>query len=286
MRSRTTEGGTTGGRLADKAARLVAWMVSLASLAVLLLIIGQIVIRGVPGFELSFLTTAPRGIRMEGGVFPMIVASFYLTVLSLLVVGPIGVGAAVYLAEFAGDNRLTRAVRFAADTLAGVPSIVFGLFGLAFFVYALGMGYSMLSGALTLSIMALPTMLRVSEEAIRAVPDSYREGSLGLGATRWHTVLRVVLPSALPGIGTAAILATGRVFGETAAVLYTAGQMPGVPQMPLDGGRTLTVHLWLLATTGKLEQSYPVAVVLLVVILSFNLGATWLMNRFRRRFVA
>lgn len=272
-------------QLADRIARVCAWLVASVSLVVLLYIIGQIFAGGARGFNLSFLTTAPHGIRMEGGVFPMIVASLYLTVLALAVVGPIGVGAAVYLAEFAGQGRLTRTIRFAADTLSGVPSIVFGLFGLAFFVYFLGMGYSMLAGALTLSLMVLPTMLRVSEEAIRAVPVTYREGSLGLGATKWQTTWRVVVPTALPGIATACVLSVGRAFGETAAILYTAGMTPTTPVLPLEGGRTLTVHLYLLATTGYLDQAYRVALVLLVVILSFNLTAGWLMSRFRRRFV-
>lgn len=274
------------GRLADAAARVVAWSVGLTSLGILLFIIGQIVLRGAPGLRPEFLTTAPHGIKMEGGVGPMIVASLYLTILSLAVVGPVGVGAAVYLAEFAGEGPMMRAVRFAADTLAGVPSIVFGLFGLAFFVYFLQMGYSMLAGALTLSMMVLPTILRVSEEAIRAVPAGYREASLGLGATKWQTTVRVVLPAALPGIATAAMLAVGRAFGETAAVLYTAGMTPTTPVLPLEGGRTLTVHLYLLATTGYLDQAYRVAFVLLVAILGFNLTAGWLMARFRRRFVS
>jgi phosphate transport system permease protein len=242
--------------------------------------------RGLGAFSWEFLTTAPHGIKMKGGVLPMIISSLYVTGLTLLVALPLGVGGGVYLAEYAGKSRIVRIVRFAIDLLASVPSIVFGLFGLLFFVEVLGLRYSVLSGALTLTLMVLPLILKVSEESLRAVPDSYREASLALGATKEQTIFRVLLPTAIVGILTGAILAAGRALGETAAVLYTAGMAPRAPVLPLEGGRTLSVHLYLLATTGNLSTAYKVAVVLLAVILVFNLLTNWAMTRYRRRFIS
>lgn len=277
----------TRARVFDLSAKAVAWAVAISTMVFLILIIGYVVIRGVPSIAsvgLEFFTTAPRGIKMQGGVYPMIVSSIYLTVLSLVIAFPIGLGAAIYLAEYAGRGRFVELIRFSADLLSGVPSIVFGLFGLAFFVYFLKMGYSVLAGALTVFLMVLPTLVRTSEQAIKAVPRSYREASLALGASKWQTIRRVVLPSAAPGILTGVILAMGRAFGETAAVLFTAGSVPQAPASPLDGGRTLTVHLFYLATQGQIEDSFRVAAVLLFVVLGFNLTAGWMMARFRRRF--
>jgi phosphate transport system permease protein len=241
--------------------------------------------KGYTAFSWDFLSTAPHGIKMKGGVLPMIISSLYLTGLTLLIAVPIGVGGGIFLSEYAGNGRLVNIVRFAIDMLSSVPSIVFGLFGLIFFVELMGLKYSMLSGALTLTLMVLPIILKISEEAFRAVPDTYREASLALGATKEQTIFRVILPTAIAAVLTGAILAAGRAFGETAAVLYTAGMAPQSPALPLEGGRTLSVHLYLLATTGRIEDSYKVALVLLVVILGFNLVSNWIMNRYRRKFV-
>ncbi len=254
--------------------------------AFLVYFIFYIVSRGYTAFSWTFLSTAPHGIKMEGGVLPMIVSSVYLTLLTLLIAVPLGVGGGIYLAEYAGKGRIVESIRFAIDLLSSVPSIVFGLFGLVLFVQVMGLKYSMLAGALTLTLMVLPIILKISEESFRAVPDAYREASLALGATKEQTIFRVVLPTAIAGILTGAILAAGRAFGETAAVLYTAGMAPLAPVSPLEGGRTLSVHLYLLATTGHLEEAYRVAVVLLVIILLFNLASNWIMNRYRRKFVS
>lgn len=274
-------------RVFDALAKSLGWLTAISTLAVLMSIVGYIVITGVPSIVSAgpaFFTTAPHGVKMEGGIYPMIVASAYVTGLALLIAFPIGAASAVYLAEYAGRSRLVEAVRFSADLLSGVPSIVFGLFGLALFVYFLGMGYSVLAGALTLVFMILPTLIRTSEQAINAVPKSYREASLGLGAGKWQTIRRIVLPTASPGILTGLILSTGRAFGETAAVLYTAGAAPITPLMPLQGGRTLTVHLYLLATQGQITDALKVGAVLLFVVLAFNLSAGWMMGRFERKF--
>jgi phosphate transport system permease protein len=257
---------------------------AIATTAFLVYFIVYIVSRGYTAFSWKFLSTAPHGIKMEGGVFPMIVSSVYLTGLTLLVAVPLGVGGGIYLSEYAGQGRFVQSIRFAIDLLSSVPSIVFGLFGLVFFVQLLGLKYSMLAGAFTLTLMVLPVVLKISEESFRAVPQAYREASLALGATKEQTIFRVILPTAIAGILTGAILAAGRAFGETAAVLYTAGMSPSTPILPLEGGRTLSVHLYLLATTGNIEKSFQVAVVLLAIILGFNLTSNWVMNRYRRKF--
>lgn len=195
-----------------------------------------------------------------------------MTVLSLLTAVPIGIGAAVYLVEYAKrGSKLVEAVRITAETLSGIPSIVYGLFGALFFVKYLGLGLSLLSGALTLSIMILPLIMRTAEEALIAVPDSYREGSFGLGAGRLRTVFRVVLPSAVPGILSGVILSIGRVVGESAALIFTAGTVAEVAKSPLDSARTLSVHMYTISGEGLyIDQTYATAVVLLLVVIVIN----------------
>ncbi len=271
-------------KIIDKIMLAVFLLFAIATTAFLIYFIVYIVSRGYTAFSWSFLSSAPHGIKMEGGVWPMIVSSVYLTALTLLVAVPLGVGGGIYLSEYAGRGRIVQTIRFAIDLLSSVPSIVFGLFGLVFFVQLMGLKYSMIAGALTLTLMVLPIVLKISEESFRAVPQVYREASLALGATKEQTIFRVILPTAIAGILTGAILAAGRAFGETAAVLYTAGMAPQTPVLPLEGGRTLSVHLYLLATTGNIEKSFQVAVVLLTIILGFNLTSNWIMNRYRRRF--
>lgn len=275
---------TAARKITDKLMFAVFIGVAVLVSAFLVYFVAYIASKGYAAFTWDFLTTAPRGIKMRGGVYPMIVSSLYLTGLTLLIAVPVGVGGGIFLSEYAGNGRLVKVVRFAIDMLSSVPSIVFGLFGLLFFVEMLGLRYSMLSGALTLTLMVLPIILKISEEAFQAVPDTYREASLALGATKEQTIFRVILPTAIAAVLTGAILAAGRAFGETAAVLYTAGMAPQSPVLPLEGGRTLSVHLYLLATTGRIEDSYKVALVLLVVILGFNLTSNWIMNRYRRKF--
>ena len=201
----------------------------------------------------------------------------------MLIVTPVAILAAVYLAEYARQGRLVRTIRFAADTLASVPSIVMGLFGLALFVDALGFGFSMLSGALALAFLMLPIVMRTTEEAIRSVPKYIRWGSYGLGATKWQTVSRSVLPAATSRIITGIILATGRAVGETAVVIFTMGTMINSPLFPLDPGRSMTVHLYILAMEGiNLPTAYGTALLLAVMILAFNLAARIIVRRNRR----
>lgn len=240
------------------------------SVGVLVLIMGYILWKGVP--HLSPELFAWEYTSSNVSMMPAIMNTLLMTMLSLLVSVPLGIGAAIWLTEYARrGSRLVKLVRMTAETLSGIPSIIYGLFGSLCFVVALKMGLSLLSGAMTLSIMVLPTIMRTTEEAILAVPDSYREGSFGLGAGRLRTTFRVVLPSAVPGILSGVILAIGRIVGETAALIYTAGTVPEVPGSLLDSTRTLAVHMYTISTEGLyIDQSYATAVVLLVVVLIIN----------------
>jgi phosphate transport system permease protein len=257
------------------------WLLAGLTVGVLLFIIGFILWRGVPHLSLEFFAASPRSMGREGGVFPMIVGTLYVAGLAVLLAAPVGVGTAIYLTEYTREGRLTGVIRFGADCLAGIPSIIFGLFGFVFFAITLGMGLSVLSGALTLALMVLPTIVRTSEEAIRAVPRAYREVSYGLGGTGWQTVTRVVLRCALPGIGTGIVLSIGRSISETAAVMLTAGSALGLPQSLFDSSRTLSLHFYILSREGlSMSKAYATASVLILSILAINLFAYWLMRRF------
>ncbi|GAB4273695.1 MAG: phosphate ABC transporter permease PstA [Coriobacteriia bacterium] len=259
------------------------WVAAAVTVAVLALILLYVFVNGIGSLSLDFVFTDPEGVAMEGGIWPTIVATVYVTGLAMLIVTPVAILAAVYLAEYARQGRLVTVIRFAADTLASVPSIVMGLFGLSLFVEAMGFGFSMLSGALALAFLMLPIVMRTTEEAIRSVPRYIRWGSYGLGATKWQTVRRSVLPAAAPRIITGIILATGRAVGETAVVIFTMGTMINTPLLPLDPGRSMTVHLYLLAMEGiNLPTAYGTALLLAIMILAFNLAARWVVRRNRR----
>ncbi|MCL5292055.1 MAG: phosphate ABC transporter permease PstA [Actinobacteria bacterium] len=261
---------------------LLLYTAALSSCLVLFVILGFIFTKGVGQVSPAFILGFPRGLNAEGGIFPTIVASFYATAVAMTVVTPIGIGAAIYLSEYATGGRIVRLIRFGADTLASVPSIVFGLFGLALFVNFLHLGWSMLSGGLTLAVMALPIIMRTAEEAILAVPRSYREASFALGATKWQTIRRAVIPAAAPRILTGIILGTGRAFGETAVVLFTAGVSINLPVLLTDPGRTMTSHLYILATEGiSLPTAYGTALLLIAIVLAFNYLARKLATKVR-----
>ena len=247
---------------------------------VLALIIAFVAVNGLPVMSLDFVFGWPHGVNAEGGIFPTIVSTLYVTALAMLICTPVAVLAAVYLAEYAKQGRLVTFIRYAADTLSSVPSIVMGLFGYAMFVEAMGLGLSMLSAALALALMMLPIVMRTTEEAIRAVPRSIRWGAYGLGATKWQVVSKIVLPSAFPRIATGIVLAIGRAIGETAVVLYTMGQAINLPVTPLDSGRPMTIHLYQLANEGiNMQAAYGTALLLMVMILAFNLFARHLSRR-------
>lgn len=249
---------------------------------VLLAIIAYVVINGLPHISLDFIFGWPQGVNAEGGIWPTIVSTIYVTALAMLICTPVAVLAAVYLAEYAKQGKIVDIIRYAADALASVPSIVMGLFGYALFVEAMGLGLSMVSAALALALLMLPIVMRTTEEAIRAVPRYIRWGAYGLGATKWQVVSKIVLPSAFGRIATGVVLAIGRAIGETAVVLYTMGQAINLPISPFDSGRPMTVHLYLLANDGiNMNAAYGTALLLMAIILAFNLFARYLSRKRR-----
>lgn len=250
--------------------RAAVWFSAAVTMAALLFIILYILIKGIPHLtpELFAWTYTSDNVSL----MPALINTLSMTALSLLFAVPAGIGAAVYLSEYARrGNRLVSVMRITAETLSGIPSIVYGLFGSLFFVRALGLGKSLVSGALTLSIMILPLIMRTTEEALLSVPDSYREGSFGLGAGRLRTVFRIVLPSAVPGILAGVILGIGRIVGESAALIFTAGTVAEVATSLGDSARTLSVHMYALSCEGlHIDQTYATAVVLLVLVIAIN----------------
>ena len=249
---------------------------------VLLAIIAYVVINGLPHISLDFIFGWPQGVNAEGGIWPTIVSTIYVTALAMLICTPVAVLAAVYLAEYAKQGKIVDIIRYAADALASVPSIVMGLFGYALFVEAMGLGLSIVSAALALALLMLPIVMRTTEEAIRAVPRYIRWGAYGLGATKWQVVSKIVLPSAFGRIATGIVLAIGRAIGETAVVLYTMGQAINLPISPFDSGRPMTVHLYLLANDGiNMNAAYGTALLLMAIILAFNLFARYLSRKRR-----
>lgn len=243
------------------------------TVGVLLYLIAYILIHGVPYLTPDLF--APEYNSDNVSLVPALVNTIFMTALALLIAVPLGIGAAIYLAEYAKrGNRLVRLIRLMAETLQGIPSIIYGLFGMLFFVTALKIGYSLLAGAATLAIMVLPVVMRTTEEALLSVPDMYREGSFGLGAGKLRTVFQIVLPSAIPGILAGVILAVGRIIGETAALIYTAGAVAEVPSSIMGSGSTLAVHMYNLSREGLyMNQAYAVSVVLLIFVLLINWGS-------------
>ncbi len=247
-----------------------------------------ILILGLPAINLEFITAFPREGMREGGILPAIIGTFYLTLGTAFFAVPLGIGSAIYLSEYAPDNKATQLIRIAIINLAGIPSVVYGLFGLGLFVLFLQFGTSILAGSLTLSIMTLPVVISTAEEAIRAVPQAFRTVSISLGATKWQTIRRIVLPQALPGILTGVILGLERAAGETAPILFTVAAffLPRLPNSPLDATMALPYHLFVISTQVPgmpIKIQYGTALVLLVFVLSMNLIATTIRSRARAR---
>ena len=238
--------------------------------AVLLFLIAYILINGIPHIKPELF--ALKYTSENGSLFPALINTIIMTALSLIIAVPFGIFSAIFLVEYAKrGNKFINVIRITTETLSGIPSIVYGLFGMLFFVTTLKWGYSLLAGAFTLSIMILPLIMRTTEEALKAVPDSYREGSFGLGAGKLRTVFRIVLPSAVPGILAGVILAIGRIVGETAALIYTAGTVADIPDGVMGSGRTLAVHMYSMSREGlHMDQAYATAVVLLVLVIGIN----------------
>lgn len=252
---------------------------ALITVLTLVFIIGYILIKGIPNLSLDLFQLEYNSENVS--MFPSIINTICMTVLSLLIAGPLGILAAVYLVEYAKKgNKLVSVIRITAETLTGIPSIVYGLFGMLFFVTTLKWGFSMLAGAFTLAIMVLPVIMRTTEEALLSVPDMYREASFGLGAGKLRTIFVVILPSAVPGILSGVILSIGRIVGETAALMYTAGTVAELPSSVMSSTRTLSVHMYALSNEGLyINQAYATAVVLLLIVLFIN----WVSGRIARK---
>ena len=258
---------------------LLVCLAALLTVCVIVFLLGYILINGIPNLSWDLFSLQYTSENVS--LLPAMLNTIIMTLLSLLMAAPLGIFSAIYLVEYAKrGNKLVEVIRVTAETLSGVPSIVYGLFGSLFFVTTMHLGYSLLSGAFTLTIMILPLIMRTTEEALKAVPDSYREGSFGLGAGRLRTVFRIVLPSAVPGILAGVILAVGRIVGETAALIYTAGTVADWPQNLLSSGRTLSVHMYVLSNEALyMRQAYATAVVLLVIVVGINAIAGFIAKR-------
>ncbi|HOU08161.1 MAG TPA: phosphate ABC transporter permease PstA [Caldisericia bacterium] len=268
----------------------VIWFVTYLVVFMVGYIIFDIVIKGLPAISWDFLTQMPSKSGSQGGILPAIIGTFYLVIGTVAIALPLGIASAIYLNEYSRPSTFTRMIRLGISTLAGVPSIVFGLFGMGLFVLALGFGKSILAGSLTLACMVLPTIIVASEEALKAVPDSMREGSLALGATKWQTIYRNVLPYALPGMLTGSILGIGRAAGETAPIIFTvaATLLPKLPRSIFDQVMALPYHLYMLATqmpnqTTIKPMQYGTAFVLLVIVLGVDVVAIIFRSRLRRK---
>jgi len=257
-------------RLFERIMSFLTWTAALMSIGTLIYLVGFILVKGIPYIKPSLFSFTYNSENVS--LMPALISTVMMTLLSLLIAVPLGVFAAIYLTEYAGrGNNAVSVIRITAETLSGIPSIVYGLFGLLFFVTYLGWGFSLLAGAFTLAIMILPLIMRSSEEALKAVPDIYREGAFGLGAGKLRTVFKIVLPSAMPGIFAGIILAIGRITGETAALIYTAGTVAQIPENPMMSARTLSVHMYALSGEGlHTNEGYATAVVLLLVVVLIN----------------
>ena len=256
------------------------------AVSVLLMIICYVTVRGIGSVSLEFLTTVTSARKETVGIAGNIVNTLYIIMITLVIATPIGVGSAIYLNEYAKPGKIVRIIEFTTETLSGIPSIIFGLFGSVFFGTTLKLGYSLLTGALTLSLMILPLITRNTQEALRTVPDSYRSGALGMGATKWHMIRTILLPSAMPGIITGVILAIGRIVGESAALLFTAGSGYLLPKAGgwlskiLQPGGTLTIQLYLSSSKAEYNVAFVIAFVLLVIVLCINFLTKYLAKRF------
>jgi phosphate transport system permease protein len=272
-------------RIEQKIIMGILWTFTALTVFILLFIIFYILKKGLPVISYKFLTTNPIDMGKSGGIFSTIVGTITLTLGAILIATPLGVGTAIYLTEYTRENIFTRIVKFGSECLAGIPSIIFGLFGFILFVIKLQFGWSILSGSLTLAFMILPTIIRTSEEAIKSVPYINREVSYSLGSTKWQTVTRVVLPSAVPGIMTGIVLSIGRSVGETAAVIFTAGSVLRIPTSLFSSSRTMAVHFYILAREGiSMPNAYGTAAILIITILIINVVAYLLMNRFIKKY--
>ena len=268
---------------------ITALIYAAASLSILLLagIVCYTFVKGVSSISWQFLTTVPSTIKGTFGIAGNLLNTLYIVIITLLIVTPVGVGSAIYLNEYAKPGKIVSTIEFTTEILSGIPSIIFGLFGMVFFGTTLGFGYSILTGALTLTLMVLPLITRNTQEALKTVPESYRSGALGMGATKWYMIRTILLPSAMPGIITGIILAVGRIVGESAALLFTAGSGYLLPKSGmgflhkiLESGGTLTIQLYLCMSKAQYGEAFGIAVVLLVLVLGINMLTKYLSGKF------
>lgn len=259
-------------------------MAAISTMGVMALIIFQVLSEGIPVLSPRFFLESPRSMGREGGILSTIIGTIALTVVAIIVATPLGVGTAIFLGEYTREGRISRVIRFGIGCLAGVPSIIFGLFGFVFFVIYLNMGWSILSGGLALAAMILPTIICTAEEALKAIPYSFREVSYSLGGTKWETVTRAILPNAMPGIFTGIILGVCRSIEETAVVILTAGSSLIIPTSLFSPVRTMSVHFYILAREGiSMEMAYGTGAALILLVLFVNIVANWRLNRYIRK---
>lgn len=274
-------------RISDNILKVLIYAAASVSMFLLLGIVCYTLYRGLSSISWEFLTTVPSTINGTFGIAGNLLNTLYIVILTLLIATPIGVGSAIYLNEYARPGKLVRIIEFTTEILSGIPSIIFGLFGMVFFGNLIGLGYSILTGALTLTLMILPLITRNTQEALKTVPESYRSGALGMGATKWYMIRTILLPSAMPGIITGIILAVGRIVGESAALLFTAGSGYLLPKTAsgffkkiLESGGTLTIQLYLCMSKAQYDEAFGIAVVLLILVLGINMLTKYLSGKF------
>ena len=274
-------------RVSDNILRALIYGAAAIAIIILIGIMGYVFVRGIPQLNWQFLSTVPSSRKGTFGILGNIINTLYIIVITLLIATPVGIGSAIYLNEYAKPGKFVRIVEFTTEILSGIPSIIFGLFGMVFFGVTLKLGYSILTGSFTLTLMVLPLITRNTQEALKTVPDSYRTGALGIGATKWYMIRTILLPSAAPGILTGVILSIGRIVGESAALLFTAGSgflLPkGLFSKVFESGGTLTIQLYLFMQKAKYDEAFGVAVVLLVIVLGINGLAKYLSHRFNAK---
>lgn len=271
-------------RIGDNILKALIYLAAGVAIALLVGIMGYVFVRGLPQVSWQLLSTVQSSLKGTFGILGNIINTIYIIVITLIIAAPIGIGAAIYLNEYAKPGKLVRTIEFTTEILSGIPSIIFGLFGMVFFGMTLKLGYSVLTGSFTLTLMVLPLITRNTQEALKTVPDSYRSGALGIGATKWYMIRTILLPSAAPGILTGVILSIGRIVGESAALLFTAGSGFQLPKnlfgKLFESSGTLTIQLYLSMQKAKYDQAFGIAVVLLIIVLGINLLTRFLTNRF------
>ena len=271
-------------RIVDNILKVLIYLAAGVAIALLVGIMGYVFVRGLPQVSWQLLSTVQSSLKGTFGILGNIINTIYIIVITLIIAAPIGIGSAIYLNEYAKPGKLVRTIEFTTEILSGIPSIIFGLFGMVFFGMTLKLGYSVLTGSFTLTLMVLPLITRNTQEALKTVPDSYRSGALGIGATKWYMIRTILLPSAAPGILTGVILSIGRIVGESAALLFTAGSGFQLPKnlfgKLFESSGTLTIQLYLSMQKAKYDQAFGIAVVLLIIVLVINLLTRFLTNRF------